>query len=617
VAIIAMLLMQALAPAIATAAELSPQTEAVIANAGGDHVRLRSGPGSDTEVRALLSEGSRVLIDAGPESAEDGSTWYQVAMRDGSTGYVAAEFVSVATDQPPPEQVIATTTDKVNLRAGPSLGDAVLQSLDAGTKVSISGESIDGWFAVSIDQTMGFIHGDYLTQGTPEVDAKAGSGTRYVLETLRMRTGPGTSYRIMDTLPVGLRLEFTGQTDGSFAKVSSSRGTGWVAARYIGPVAPGGTGSSGGGTRYTTDSVRLRSGPGTSYRVLANLPSGATLTLVGGEENGFAKVSTSRGTGWVSTQYIGSSASSTGTRAYTNDSVSLRSGPGSDYRRLAKLSTGATLTLTGETSGSYSKVRSNAGTGWVATSYISSVAPQYTGGTRYTIDSVNLRRGPGTSSSAIRVIPARTEIHFTGTVVNNFGKVATSYGDGWISIDYFRKTRPSSGATSGGGSSLVVWPVKGGEWYVSQGYNGSSHQNQTRYWQYYYSFDLKRSSGGTAWQAVYAPVSGRIRWIDESTGGMSIYMGDGLAFAMFHVLWASSIREGQSISQGQYLGVIAPSGVANNGGSPHIHITAWTTADEGNWSRFAQPFTGRFAIEGVSFPSTGKRNDYLGYSFNP
>jgi hypothetical protein len=94
-------------------------------------------------------------------------------------------------------------------------------------------------------------------------------------------------------------------------------------------------------------------------------------------------------------------------------------------------------------------------------------------------------------------------------------------------------------------------------------------------------------------------------------------MGDGLAFAMFHVYWAGSIREGQTVTQGQYLGVIAPAGAANNGGSPHLHITGWTTNDGGNWSRHAQPFVGRLTIEGVSFPATGDRNDYLNYRFTP
>jgi len=614
-----LVLVGAISPGLVQAeTDVSPGMTAVISGANGDRVRLRAEPGPGAEVRTLLSEQSAVLIEDGPVTGDDGSSWYKVVSRDGLTGFVAAEFVSAGSmpDAPPPELLVATTTEEVNLRAGPGLDDAILDTLDAGTRVSISGESLDGWYAVSIGEVMGFIHGDYLTEPTAEVDAKAGPGARYTLDRLRLRTGPSTGYRTIVVLPVGFQMDFTGEVDGQYAKVSTSYGTGWVAAQYIGPNDPGGSGgSTGGGTRYTIDTVNLRTGPGTGYRSLAYLPVGVKLSLTGDSQNGFVKASTSYGTGWVYAQYVGTSSPSSGGTGYTNDRVSLRTGPGGDYGRITVLSLGAKLSLTGEERNGYSKVSSGAGTGWVASSYISSVAPQYTGGTRYTTDSVNLRRSPGLSGSVIRVVPSRTSITFTGTVVNNYGKVATSFGDGWISIDYFRKTQP--GASSGSSSSLVVWPVKGGEWYVSQGYNGSSHQNDSKYWQYYYSFDIKKSSGSTAWQPVYAPVDGRVRWIDESTGGLSIYMGDGLAFAMFHMYLDDSIREGGTVRQGQYLGVIAPSGAKNNGGSPHLHITAWTTADQGNWSRFAQPFTGRFAIEGTSFPSRGNRNDYLGYTFNP
>jgi murein DD-endopeptidase MepM/ murein hydrolase activator NlpD len=163
----------------------------------------------------------------------------------------------------------------------------------------------------------------------------------------------------------------------------------------------------------------------------------------------------------------------------------------------------------------------------------------------------------------------------------------------------------------------VTWPVEGGEWYVSQGYNGSSHQNNTQYWQYYYSFDLKRSDGNTAGQPVYSAVSGTIRWIDESTGGMSIYMGNGLAYAYFHTRIDPSLQEGDTVTQGQYMGTIAPAGEAGSGSSAHLHITVWATEDEGNWSRNAIPFTGAVAIEGIAFPATGTGNDYRGYTFNP
>jgi uncharacterized protein YraI len=502
--------------------------------------------------------------------------------------------------------------DRVRLRESPGPDADVIALLDEGTSVEIMGEAetdVDGsiWVRVQVNGRTGFVSSSFL--GEARIEAKA-AGTRYVLERVNLRTGPSTGYRSIAVLAVGTQLSFTGEVQGRFARVSGSAGSGWVAARYIGPVSPGGSGGT--GTRYTLDSVRLRTGPGTSWRIITNMPSGAKLSLTGRREGGFAQVSTQWGTGWVSEQYIGTSAPSSGSAGYTNDRVNLRRGPGTSYGVIAALPTGTRLTVTGTERNGFSEVSSGYGRGWVASSYISSVAPQYTGGTRYTIDSVNLRRGPSTGSGVIAVLSSRMEIRFTGTVVNNFGKVSTRSGDGWVSIDYFRKTNP---APSSG--SLVRWPVKGGQWRVSQGYNGSSHQNESSAWQYYYSFDLKRTDGTTAWQPVYAPVSGRIRWIDESTGGMSIYMGDGLAFAMFHVLWDNSIREGQSIRQGQYLGVIAPNGRANNGGTAHVHITAWTSSDEGNWSRRAQPFTGRFSISGVSFPSRGRSNDYLNYAFWP
>ena len=159
--------------------------------------------------------------------------------------------------------------------------------------------------------------------------------------------------------------------------------------------------------------------------------------------------------------------------------------------------------------------------------------------------------------------------------------------------------------------------MSGDEWVISQGYNGSSHQNQSQYWQYFYSFDLKRTDGSTTGQPVYSAVNGRVRWIDEATGGMSIYMGDGLAYAFFHARLDPGISEGDTITQGQYMGTIAPAGEAGSGSSAHLHITIWETSDEGNWSRRAIPFTGNVAIEGVEFPTTGAGNDYLGYTFNP
>ncbi len=215
------------------------------------------------------------------------------------------------------------------------------------------------------------------------------------------------------------------------------------------------------------------------------------------------------------------------------------------------------------------------------------------------------------------MIAAGTELSFAGVTANGFSQVTAAAGAGWIASEFLSETRPEAPEEPGPSDSLLAWPVRGGEWRVLQGYNGSSHQNRSSSWQYYYSLDLVRSDGGTAGQPVYSPVSGTMRWIDEASGGGSIYMGDGLAFAFFHVVMDPSIQEGDTISQGQYLGTIAPAGQFGAGSTPHLHITIWETADGGNWSRVAIPFTGNVSIAGTSFPATSGGNQWRGFTFTP
>jgi len=508
--------------------------------------------------------------------------------------------------------------DMVRLRSGPGTSHFEVARFPEGTQVTVLDGPITGsgdppWYEVSMQGKTGYIISTYLVNSGGLFTQTTGNAV--TTDTVNLRTGPSTADSIVTTLGSGHELTLTGENRQGWLSVSTRSGRGYVYGAFLiegsGEVSVASS-LRAAGTRYTLDRVHLRTGPGTGNRSITVLPVGVRLAFTGETQSTFAKVSSNFGSGWVSAQYIGPNAPTLSETAFTNDSVRLRIGPSTNRGIVRTLPVGIRLTLTGERMNGFARVRSDLGSGWVASAYISNSAPRSTAGTRYTTDSVNLRRGSSLGSSVIRVLPSRMSVRFTGSVQNGFGKVATSFGDGWISVNYLTSTKPAPPSTS-----LVTWPVSGGEWTISQGYNGSSHQNRTQYWQYYYSFDLKRTAGSTAWQPVYAPVDGRVRWIDEDTGGMSISMGDGLAFAMFHVLWDANIDEGDTIRTGQYLGMIAPAGRAGSGSSAHLHITVWTTSDEGNWSRRAHPFTGRFSIEGTDFPSTGARNDHRGYTFRP
>lgn len=166
-------------------------------------------------------------------------------------------------------------------------------------------------------------------------------------------------------------------------------------------------------------------------------------------------------------------------------------------------------------------------------------------------------------------------------------------------------------------SSDIVWPVSGGEWRILQGYNGSSHQNNSDLWQYRDSLDLVRNDGDTAGATVYSPINGTIRWLDPESGGISIDMGNGYAVAMFHVTFDSSLSAGDTITQGQSFGYISGPGGAGYASTPHLHIAVWQTSDGGNWSRSSVPFEGSLAISGYSLPNDGSGYVHTGLTFNP
>jgi murein DD-endopeptidase MepM/ murein hydrolase activator NlpD len=192
--------------------------------------------------------------------------------------------------------------------------------------------------------------------------------------------------------------------------------------------------------------------------------------------------------------------------------------------------------------------------------------------------------------------------------------------EGWAYSEYL-STGSGNAANApniGNQGGLIVWPMSGGEWEISQGYNGPySHYNDGGNYQYYYSFDLAQTDGSSAGTAIYSPVSGTVRWTEAGSGGMSIDIGNGYAFALFHVTVDSGLSAGDSVSQGQYIGTI--SGPGGNGymGFEHVHISLWQTSDGGNWSRTAVPFSGDFAISGWDFPDIGGSNQHAGTVFYP
>jgi hypothetical protein len=168
----------------------------------------------------------------------------------------------------------------------------------------------------------------------------------------------------------------------------------------------------------------------------------------------------------------------------------------------------------------------------------------------------------------------------------------------------------SAGIRQAQAAPIIHLPYPGGVAVsVLEGYNGGTHQGVELY-----SLDLTRDDGKSSGSPALAPAAGVVAWA-QAPGGehgcISIQL-DGatnLYTMLCHLMLNHSYNNGDHISQGQQLGLVAPPGLVGNNGVSHIHLQLYNVL-QGNRSPlpFAPP-SGQ-PLEGVVLPVTGAYNDW-------
>lgn len=535
---------------------LYPGAAGLVANTGGEAVLLREAPSWDAVVVSSYFEGTPADIVEGPVYSEDGSAWFGVSI-GGTFGYLAAGYLAAGwetSEAAPVEMAVEAAPAEALLAPAAAPADAA---------------------------------------SAPVATAD-----------LNLRAGPSYNDMVLAIVPAGAPLTTTGEWLEGFAGVVYNGQVGWVDGGWLGSgdaapapeavllqeAAPAVDDAAlpMDASAQAIDAANLRLGPSEADEVLAVLPAGAMVTIAG----------ETTAEGWTPVLYDG---------LWGFVSAGLLSSDGAAPVTLAQDAASETYETSNDGSGEL-----------IAT----------------TLSDVNLRSGPDTVSPILATIPAGVELFPLSGPESGFYQVDANGQVGWVAAEYLQVTadymqkgkrqnrsgkvedsEPANNAEANSGG--IIWPVSGGEWSIMQGYNGSSHQNQDDLWQYYYSLDLVRNDGGTAGQTVISPVNGTVRWTDPGSGGMSIDMGDGHAVAMFHVAFDGSLQAGTQVSQGQAIGSISGPGGPGFAGTPHLHFTLWTSDDNGNWDRDAEPFVGKYAISGMAFPDTGGRSQHSGTTFYP
>jgi len=195
--------MEPTATSLATEAPSPTATPSVPTRARitGDGLQVRVGPGTAYEVRASLAEGDEVTVLGRDEMGD----WVKVGLDSGEEGWVAAEFVDVggnlkAVPVITPEPIVTPTVELTpTARPSPTVPP---EATAAPTPVP--------------------------TVTVPIPSRTTGGG-------LRMRSGPGTDYRVLLLLAEGQEVDVLGRDEaGEWLKISLDSGEeGWVTTEFV------------------------------------------------------------------------------------------------------------------------------------------------------------------------------------------------------------------------------------------------------------------------------------------------------------------------------------------------------------------------------------------------
>lgn len=200
------------------------------------------------------------------------------------------------------------TTDYVNFRTGPGLDYGVIKVLPPQSPLQAVGPESGAFLKMSNMGVIGWIHRDFVATGNGgSSDIPQSLGYKSTSAYVNMRSGPGTGYSVIRTLPQGTQVEAFDNFQGNFQMVGYAQQTGWVSLDYL----SGGGGNGGGsgqpiGQLRVTSALNLRASASLSGRIVKVMPTG-TMVWPGSQlSNGFRYVELVDGSaaGWAHESYL-------------------------------------------------------------------------------------------------------------------------------------------------------------------------------------------------------------------------------------------------------------------------------------------------------------------------
>ena len=364
-----------------------------------NQISVRVIPSKDANVTGTLDAGTVVEI-LRQETIAD-ITWGMISTP--VSGWICMDYVKMYSSQngsassetdpnasqpttPAPSDNTGNTTN--NSGTHNTKGVISARSLNVRDEASASGKIVGSYFkgdVVTILETKdgwgrtdkGWIKMEYVnttgtTTGGNTTTTTTGNGSTTTVakgivntQELNIRSSAGTDGDRVGSLKYGDRVEIL-ERSGDWGRISK----GWISLNYV--YQDGTTGAKSAKGIVTTDGLRIRSGPGTTYESVGSYNSGDRVKVL----EQFTYGDTTWGCtdkGWISMGYVyqdGTDVGKTVEGIVTTDELNIRSGPGTGYDSVGKLYTDEVIKIfyqvtVGDTTWGCTK------DGWVSLKYVS------------------------------------------------------------------------------------------------------------------------------------------------------------------------------------------------------------------------------------------------------
>ena len=274
-----------------------------------DAVNFRSGPSTSYSSIGKFNKGDKV------EYLGESGSWIKVKYSS-KTGYVYGDYVEKDTSSTKTTKYVNASS--LNFRSGPSTSYSVIGKLSSGDKVEVISTS-NGWSKIKYDGKTGYVSSKYLSSSAPQSSTTT---IKYVnASSLNVRSGPSTNNSVIGKLSSGDKVEVISTSNG-WSKIKYDGKTGYVSSKYLSSSAPQSSTTT---IKYVNaSSLNVRSGPSTNNSVIGKLSSGDKVEVIS-TSNGWSKIKYNGQTGYVSSQYLSSTASdsSTSTSSSASKVISL------------------------------------------------------------------------------------------------------------------------------------------------------------------------------------------------------------------------------------------------------------------------------------------------------